>query len=133
MLTMHATSEYVWAAFEAGADGYVLKECSGSEVVAAVRSVRAGRRYVSAAIAEAMPDATSGSMRASPLRRLSARERQVLQLVVEGNSSAKIAAMVHLSPKTVETYRSRMMKKLGAADLPALVKFALQHGITSLD
>ena len=54
----------------------------------------------------------------------------VLQLVVEGKSSAAIARIVHLSPKTVETYRSRLMKKLGVADVPALVKFAIQHGLT---
>jgi DNA-binding NarL/FixJ family response regulator len=56
-----------------------------------------------------------------------------LQLVVEGRSSAEIATLVHLSPKTVETYRSRLMKKLGVADLAALVKFALKHGITTMD
>jgi len=58
------------------------------------------------------------------------RERQVLQLVVEGRSSAEVARIVHLSPKTVETYRSRIMAKLGVGDLPALVKFAVQHGLT---
>ncbi len=69
----------------------------------------------------------------SPLERLSARERQVLQLVVEGKSSAEIAKVVFLSRKTVETYRSRLMKKLGVADVPALVKFAILHGIKPPD
>ena len=67
---------------------------------------------------------------ASPLESLSARERQVLQLVVEGHSSSRIAALVHLAPKSVETYRSRLMKKLGVKDVPALVKFAVEHGLT---
>ena len=68
--------------------------------------------------------------RPGPLESLSSRERQVLQLVVEGHSSAEIAAIVHLSPKSVDTYRSRVMKKLGLFDIPSLVKFAIQHGLT---
>lgn len=70
---------------------------------------------------------------ASPIDSLSARERQVLQLVVEGRSSAGIAATIHLSPKSVDNYRARLMKKLGVADVPALVKFAIQHGLTPAD
>ena len=69
----------------------------------------------------------------SPLARLSRREREVLQFVVEGLSSVAIAEKLGLSPKTVETYRSRLMGKLGLSDLPALVKFALRHGVTQLD
>jgi RNA polymerase sigma factor (sigma-70 family) len=69
----------------------------------------------------------------SPLARLSDREREVLQLVVEGKSSAEIADLLSLSAKTVETYRSRLMEKLGIDDLPGLVKFAIQHGLIALD
>jgi RNA polymerase sigma factor (sigma-70 family) len=69
----------------------------------------------------------------SPLERLSPREREVLQLVVEGKSSKEIANIIHLSPKSVETYRSRLMQKLNVNDLPGLVKFAIQHGITTLE
>ena len=68
----------------------------------------------------------------SPLERLSRREREVLQLVVEGRSSIEIGEMLSLSPKTVDTYRSRLMQKLAISDLPTLVKFAIQHGLTSL-
>jgi DNA-binding CsgD family transcriptional regulator len=67
----------------------------------------------------------------SPLDSLSSREREVLQLVVEGKTSADIAGILSLSPKSVETYRSRLMLKLGVENIPALVKFALLHGITS--
>jgi DNA-binding NarL/FixJ family response regulator len=133
MLSMHSTSEHVFRAFEAGADGYLLKEAAGAEVVAAVRCVHTGRRYVSRGMPMPELDAASATPVGSPLERLSARERQVLQLVVEGKSSNEIAGCVHLSPKTVETYRSRMMKKLGVPDVTALVKFALQHGLTTLD
>lgn len=125
MLSMHSTSEHVHRALDAGAAGYLLKESAAAEIIAAVRSVHAGRQYLSAAVANL--ERRAG---ASPLERLSERERQVLQLVVEGRSSAEIAAMVHLSPKSVDSYRSRLMKKLGVADVPALVKFALAHGLT---
>ncbi|MBY0268307.1 MAG: response regulator transcription factor [Burkholderiales bacterium] len=131
ILSMHSSREQVHRAFAAGASGYVLKDAAGTEVLAAVRAAAGGRRYVSRAIGDF---ASAGHvMPAGPLASLSSRERQVLQFVVEGKSSTEIARLVHLSPKTVETYRSRLMKKLGVADLPALVKFAIQHGITALD
>lgn len=131
VLSMHSTSEHVARAFAAGANGYVLKDAASDEIVAAVRAVASGRRYLSRALADVVTGAAAPA--ASPLASLSARERQVLQLVVEGRSSAQIAQQIHLSPKTVETYRSRLMKKLGVADIPALVKFAVQHGVTALD
>jgi len=130
MLSMHATAEYVYRAFEAGACGYLLKESAVDEVITAVRTVHGGGRYLSAVLAESMPDPGSGYAR-SPVDSLSTREREVLQLVVEGKTSSEIAGMIHLSPKSVETYRSRLMLKLGVRDLPSLVKFALEHGLTS--
>ena len=130
MLSMHSSSEHVFRAIEAGAVGFVLKESAGEEVVAAVRAAHAGRRYFSRAITALEITAQSRAGRASPLGSLSARERQVLQLVVEGHSSAEIAATVHLSPKTVETYRGRLMKKLSVSNVPGLVKFAIEHGLT---
>ena len=130
MLSMHATAEYVYRAFEAGACGYLLKEMAVEEVITAVRTVHEGGRYLSPALAESVPDPASGYAR-GPVDSLSTRERQVLQLVVEGRTSNEIARMIHLSPKSVETYRSRLMLKLGVRDLPSLVKFALEHGLTS--
>jgi len=129
MLSMHASAEYVYRAFEAGASGYLLKEAAVEEVIAAVRTVHEGRRYLSPAVAESVPDLSSGHAR-SPVDSLSARERQVLQLVVEGKTSKEIARMINLSPKSVQTYRSRLMLKLGVNDVPSLVKFALEHGLT---
>jgi DNA-binding NarL/FixJ family response regulator len=96
--------------------------------------VHAGRRYLSQKItATVIDDYIAERHRASPLESLSRRERQILQLIVEGKSSAEVAATLFLSPKTVDTYRSRMMQKLGIGDLPNLVKFAIQHGVTQLD
>ncbi len=136
ILSMHSTTEHVFRALQAGARGYLLKESAGIEVVNAVRAVHAGRRYLSDKISEQLVDdyvqQRQAAQAKSPLARLSSRERQVLQLVVEGRSSAEIAEILFLSPKTVDTYRSRLMHKLGISDLPALVKFAIQHGLTPL-
>lgn len=130
MLSMHATSEYVYRAFEAGTSGYLLKECAVEEVVTAVRTVHAGRRYLSPALAKSAPDLGPRRMR-GPVDSLSTRERQVLQLVVEGKTSSEIARMIDLSSKSVDTYRSRLMMKLGVRDVSSLVKFSLEHGLTS--
>jgi DNA-binding NarL/FixJ family response regulator len=129
ILSMHSDSEHVHRALAAGASGYVLKGGATDEIVAAVRAVHAGRQYLSLGLAAATATASLVAAH-SPLDSLSARERQVLQLVAEGHSSAQIAALVHLSPKSVDTYRSRLMKKLGVADLAALIRFAVQHGLT---
>jgi DNA-binding NarL/FixJ family response regulator len=133
ILSMHSAAEHVHRALDAGAHGYVLKEAAGAEVLTAVRSVHQGRRYVSRALARCMAEVEISDTRSSALDRLSAREREVLQLVVEGQSSREIAARMHLSPKTVETYRSRVMTKLCVSGITELVRFALRHGITSLD
>jgi DNA-binding NarL/FixJ family response regulator len=134
VLSMHSTTEHIFRALQAGARGYLLKDSAGAEVVDAVRAVHAGRRYLSQKIATAViDDYIAERHRASPLESLSRRERQILQLIAEGKSSAEVAAILFLSPKTVETYRSRMMHKLDIGDLPNLVKFAIQHGITQLE
>lgn len=130
MLSMHSGSEHVYRALGAGAAGYLLKESAGEEIVSAVRAVHAGRQYLSHALAGLDRRTAPREGSTSPLASLSARERQVLQLVVEGHSSAEIAALVHLSPKSVDTYRSRLMKKLGVTDITGLVKFAVRHGLT---
>lgn len=127
MLSMHAKPEYVRQALAAGASGYVLKDCAGSEVVAAVRALHAGQRYLSARLSAPVRGAEDDD----PLERLSARELQVLKLVVEGNTSNEVAVQLRLSPKSVDTYRSRLMTKLDVDHLPELVKFAIRRGLTS--
>jgi DNA-binding NarL/FixJ family response regulator len=128
MLSMHERAEYVHQAFWAGANGYVLKESAGDEVVAAVRAVHAGQRYLSERISRR---ALEGAFSEDPLERLSAREIEVLKLVVDGNSSNQVAALLGLSPKSIDTYRSRLMTKLDVEHLPALVKLAIRRGLTS--
>jgi DNA-binding NarL/FixJ family response regulator len=134
ILSVHATSEHVFRALKAGAAGYVLKESVGQEVVDAIRAVAGGRRFLSTRISDAINAGTAYAGRAlparSPLDSLSQREREVLQLVVEGWSSAEIGERLAVSPKSVETYRGRVMTKLGIHDLPGLVRFAIKHGLT---
>lgn len=128
VLSMYGGEEHVFRALRAGALGFILKESAGRQVVAAVRTVQAGRRYLCQS-AERCVSLLGGRQR-SPVERLSPREREVLQLVAEGHSSAAIAERLLLSAKTVETYRSRLMQKLGVGNVPDLVKFALRHGLT---
>lgn len=137
ILSMQGTSEHLYRSLQAGAHGYLLKGSAGKMLIEAVRAVHAGHRYFSEEMTQVLVDdfvqqRERGPL-ASPLERLSARERQILQMVVEGKSSAEIADILALSPKTVETYRSRLMTKLGIKDLPGLVKFAVQHGLTPLN
>lgn len=134
ILSMHSSAEHVFRALRAGAIGYLLKESAGAEVIDAVRCVYAGKRYLGAKISDTViDDYIRQRHTASPLDSLSPRERQILQLVAEGRTSAEVAETLSISPKSVETYRSRTMQKLGLGDLPALVKFAIQHGLTSLE
>ena len=128
MLSVHAKVEYVQQALWAGANGYLLKESAGHDVASAVRVVHSGQRY----LGNGVPlRALAPASREDPLERLSAREIEVLKLVVEGNTSMEVAAQLGLSPKSIDTYRSRLMTKLDVDDLPALVKFAIRRGLTS--
>jgi DNA-binding NarL/FixJ family response regulator len=112
----------------------VVKRSAAKEVVEAIRSVHKGTRYLSRQLAETVIDQVlNKTAEADPLERLSSRERQVLQMLAEGHPISDIATALSLSPKTVETYRTRMMEKLGIHDFAALVKFAIQHGITALE
>lgn len=134
MLSIHSDLEHIFRALQAGAQGYLLKESAGLEVISAVRAVFLNRRYMSSSIREKVMEAyMQNRQMQSPLELLSLREREVLQLTVEGHSSAVISEKLELSPKTIETYRSRLMGKLGLHDLPELVRFAIKHGITPLD
>ena len=133
ILSMHAGAQHVFHALEAGVRGYLLKESASREVIEAVRIVQPGRRYLSPRVAEIVAQGVSDRSAVSPLSSLSQREREILKLVADGHSSARIGVMLHLSPKTVDTYRSRMMQKLHVSDLAGVIKLAIQHGLTSLE
>jgi DNA-binding NarL/FixJ family response regulator len=132
ILSMYLSAEHIFRALQAGAQGYVLKESAGEEVVDAIRALRAGKRYLSHRITETViDDYLREGTNVSPLDSLSLRERDVLQLVVEGRTNAAIAQALSLSPKTVETYRARIMRKLKVRDTVELVKFSMRHGLIS--
>ena len=134
ILSMYSNRVHVLRALQAGATGYVVKKSAAKEVVDAIRAVYKGERYLSKELADSVIDeAVHKTGSGDPLERLSSRERQVLQMLAEGHAVAHIAATLSLSPKTVETYRARMMEKLDIHDFATLVKFAIQHGITSLE
>ena len=131
-LSVQDASSVVHRALEAGARGYLSKECSGPELLKAIRAVATGKRYFGKGIAEKVFDRLSTAVRQG-IDSLNAREREIVRLVTEGKSNAAVAALLTLSPRTVETYRIRIMRKLDLDSLAGLVKFAIRHGITTLD
>ncbi len=134
ILSMYSNPVHVFHALQAGATGYIVKKSAGKEVIEAIRLVHRGGRYLSKQLADSVIDqVVHKTASEDPVERLSSRERQVLQMLAEGHAVAEIAAALSLSPKTVETYRTRTMEKLGIRDFAGLVKFAIQHGITSLE
>ncbi len=137
ILSMHATTEHIFHALKAGARGYLLKESAVAEIVDAIRAVHVGRLYLSKKISDRVIHDYISQREAAemdtPLSRLSRREREVLQLVVEGKTNTEIADILSISPRTVDSHRARLMQKLGLDNLPQLVKFAIQHGLTSLE
>jgi DNA-binding NarL/FixJ family response regulator len=134
VLSMYSDREYVRRALKAGAAGYVVKRSAAKEVVEAIRAVFGGGRYLSPRVADVViDDYADDDKAADPLARLSAREREVLQLLAEGRTGAEIAQRLSLSQKTVETYRARLVEKLGIRDVAGLVRFAIQRGLVSLD
>lgn len=134
ILSMYSNQVHVLGALQAGATGYVVKKSAAKEVVDAIRVVHQGGRYLSKEVADIVIDQVAHKAASeNPLERLSSRERQVLQMLAEGHAIAHIAATLSLSPKTVETYRGRMMEKLGIHDFATLVKFAIQQGVIPLE
>jgi DNA-binding NarL/FixJ family response regulator len=122
------TAEHVYRALRAGARGYVVKDALGGELMQAVLAVMAGRQFFSPGITPVLVDgAPAYSLSKSPMERLSAREREVLYRIVAGASSADIAAHLSLSRKTIDTYRGRLMVKLGVGNRSALIRLAIEH------
>lgn len=131
VLTMSDQPRHVAEALRLGARGYLLKGSASSEVLLAVETVAAGGRFLSPQAAEFAASAlTEGGGQEEAL---SPRERQILLMVAQGATSSAIGEALHLSPKSVDTYRSRLMKKLGLNDIAGLVKWALREGLISLD
>lgn len=131
VLTMSDQPRHVAEALRAGAGGYVLKGSPGVELLEAIDSVLAGRPYLSKQAAEVAARALHEPRRQGET--LSPRERQILVMVARGASSTAIGEQLHLSPKTVDTYRSRLMAKLGLNDIPSVVRWAIREGLVGAD
>lgn len=126
LLTQHAEAPYVTSAMRAGIHGYILKDQAASDLVHAIREVHRGRTYLSAALSQVLVGAfrEQAGLQDDPL---TSREREVLQLVAEGQSSKEIASTLGISAKTAESHRSRIMAKLGVHETASLVRYAIRH------
>jgi DNA-binding NarL/FixJ family response regulator len=133
VLTMSPQPQHITEALRLGASGYVLKGSSAREVLAAIQTVLQGRRHLAHDVADIALRATAPDAAPDPLASLSGRERQIATMVVNGLSSAAIGEALHLSPKTVDTYRSRLMTKIGVSDVTALVRWAIRVGLVKDD
>lgn len=134
-LSMHSDGRYVKGMLQAGARGYILKDCAAEELTRAIRTVMADQVYVSPGVTGTIVDDYVRQLSAASDEptTLSQREREVLQLLAEGASTANIAAELHLSVKTIETHRKNIMDKLSLRSIAELTKYAIREGITTLD
>jgi DNA-binding NarL/FixJ family response regulator len=136
VLSMYDSDAYVREAVRGGAGGYVLKEASPSDLVSAVRAVAGGQRYLSPALSQRAVEAYVERARAAPPtphETLSNREREVLKLAAEGRTSTEIAERLNLSPRTVETHRASLLRKLGLRSQSDLIRYAIRQGILPLE
>ena len=129
MLSMHDDPGYVRAAFEAGASGYVLKDAADAEVVAAVRAVASGERYVHPTLGAKLVAAEAEERKRAEADPLSEREREVLRLLALGHTNQEIAGMLYISVRTAETHRAHIMQKLRLSSRAELVRYALDSGL----
>lgn len=128
VLSVHPEDQYARRALRAGAHGYLTKDQSPKELVAAVRRVHGGGRYVSDKLAERFASELARDGNVSAHERLSDREHEVLCLLGGGKTTKEIAARLQVSPKTVSTYRARLLEKLGLQTTADLIRYAVEHG-----
>lgn len=131
ILSMHATEDYVQQAMSRGARGYILKSLGAEELEQAILTVAAGGEYLGASVRSELDDVVSGGTAAIEL--LTQRQREVLKALADGGTTREIAEQLAISVKTVETHRSQLMEKLGIHDVPGLVRFAVRHGLVTVE
>ena len=131
VLTMHQEDEYVLQAVRAGASGYLVKDSAASELLAALRSLPAGRGHFGAQAARALAEQMHNPRQdmADPYGRLTAREREVFHLIAEGQTTKEVARRLDISVKTAENHRSRVLDKLDVRNTAELVRYALRRGL----
>jgi DNA-binding NarL/FixJ family response regulator len=137
MLSMHEDRQYVFESLKAGATGYVLKSAAFQDLIAAIDTVMSNRNYISPGLSDVVMNdyirRAQGEEQATELGRLSGREREVLQLIAEGKSSAEVGDLLHISVRTVDTHRHNIMTKLEIHSIAGLTKFAIRHGLCILN
>jgi DNA-binding NarL/FixJ family response regulator len=135
ILSMHANEEYVVQAIQAGAAGYVLKQSAIDDLGAAIKTVLSGATYLCPILASRLPGSAGdkAGLSRSPLQTLTPRQREILQLIAERKNTKEIAGLLGLSPKTVEFHRAQLMERLHIFDVPGLVRYAIQSGVTPAD
>jgi len=136
MVSMHGSRQYIFESLKAGVNGYVLKEAAFTELLTAIGEVMNGGTYLSPKLSEVVMEdyvrRAQGHEAASELEKLSAREREVLQLIAEGKSSAEVGELLHISVRTVDTHRHNIMEKLEIHSIAGLTRFAIRHGVSTM-
>jgi DNA-binding NarL/FixJ family response regulator len=135
-LSMHSAKKFITEMFKAGASAYLLKDCKFEELAEAIRTVMSGKSYISPEISKEVVESyikTADQEQSSVFSTLSKREREVLQLLAEGQTTKQIGLKLHISPKTVEAHRLRVMDKLDIDNVAQLTKYAIQEGLTSAE
>lgn len=134
-LSMHSSNKYVREMFRAGASGYLLKESVLGELIEAIKVVFAGNTYISPSIGDVIVQdyLSAPEKHTSVYSLLSEREREVLQLLAEGYTTKQIGQFLHVSPKTVESHRLRVMNKLNLDNIAQMTKYAIQEGLTGAE
>lgn len=135
-LSMHSESTFIEAALDAGASAYLLKNCHIDELLGAIETVRDSRAYISTSVATTVLEALrarKATVAPGPFEVLTEREREVLQLIAEGHAARTIGAKLKVSAKTIGSHREHIMAKLGIDSVAGLTKYAIQHGLTSMD
>jgi DNA-binding NarL/FixJ family response regulator len=135
-LSMHGDREFIAEAFRAGAAGYMIKSSAFKELLDALQEIAAGRKYISPAVADIVVDnyvRQGGEAGPAPYAVLTPRERQILQMLAEGRTAKQIGTLLNISHKTVHAFRGQLMEKIGVDSLPELTKYAIRHGLTTVE
>ena len=136
VLSMHSAKHFVTETFKVGAMGYLLKDCDYDELTRAIRTVAQGKAYLSPSISDVVIEDmiyNEEEKTHTAFNLLTPREREVLQLMAEGNTTKQIGLRLYISPKTVEAHRLRVMNKLAIDNIAQLTKYAIQEGLTSAE
>jgi len=129
IMSLHSEDQFAVRALRAGASGYLTKSAAPDELVSALTKIMRGSRYISETLAERLAVGASGGSTENPHERLSDREFDVMRAIASGSSVSEIAAQMHLSVKTVSTYRARLLEKMGMSSNAELTRYALENGL----